>query len=199
MELEEAKGICRELIDKVASKAEAWRQSAPERANKEFTSWTAAVKSVLEKIASREQYRYESLYSNREKDIHEFLVDFTWWDPRNKTTVLVCECEFGNVRDIKGNPGRVGEDFDKLLSVKAMFKLMIFDSYEAKTSDSQVKNILDTLQQHLREFGQHFDGEIYILLDTRDLNDLNRARLWQCVIKQNGPDPSLVLSEISAF
>ena|ERR1019366_4397504 len=193
MEIEEAEAICRELLRTVRSRAEKLKKLNPKR---EFTAWTSAVKAVLEEIGIKKNKHYESLYSSKEKELHEFLVDFTWWDKKNKVTVLACECEFGNTRDEPGNPGRVGEDFDKLLSVKASFKLMIFDSYESKKNTGQTQKILHNLSSRFRGFGQHIAGEIYILLDTRDL-DRERQRLWQCVTKKDGRDRSLVFSELS--
>jgi hypothetical protein len=193
MKIEEAETICHELLKTVRPRAEKLKKLNPKR---EFTAWTSAVKAVLEAIGMKRNKHYESLYSSKENDLHEFLVDFTWWDKKNKVTVLACECEFGNTRDEAGNPGRVGEDFDKLLSVKASVKLMIFDSYESKKNAGQTQKILRNLSSRFREFGQHIAGEIYILLDTRDL-DCERQRLWQCVIKKDGRDRSLAFSEFS--
>jgi hypothetical protein len=150
---------------------------------RENTAWTAAVKAVLDDLGEKE---YDCLYSNREKQSHEFLVDFTWWDPRSKVTVMACESEFGR------KPEAIGEDFDKLLSVKAHFKLMIFDSYQKKTRTKRTDHILQTLTRHFREFGQHIKGEIYVLLDTADLNDKTRTRVWQCVVPKNGQNAALV-------
>jgi hypothetical protein len=194
MEFEEARAICGELQKTLGSRAKELHRLTPK---KEFTAWTLAVKAVLEEIGSRTNKNYESLYSCKERDIHEFLVDFTWWDKKDKVTILACECEFGNTRDVPGNPERVGEDFDKLLSVKAFFKLMIFDSYESTNGKCQTQDILQNLQNRFRKFGQHTSGEIYVLLDTREWDDFKRNRLWQCVITRDGHDESLILSEFA--
>jgi hypothetical protein len=189
--LSETKEICYELLRTVAPRAEELQKLAPK---KYFTAWTSAVKAILEEIGKK---KYASIYSSPEKYLHEFLVDFTWWDEVNKVTILACECEFGNTWDEAGNPERVGEDFDKLLSVKALFKLMIFDSYGSKKRGNQLQKIIERLNKSLSEFGQHVAGEIYIALDTCDMNNLERPRLWQCVIEHNGADESLMFIEIA--
>jgi hypothetical protein len=188
MEMDEGIRIARDLLNALRPRAEALHRLQPK---KEFTAWTLAVKAILEQLADK---KYECLYSG--KELHEFLVDFTWWDAKSKRTVLACECEFGNPRDVARNPERIGEDFDKLLSVKADLKLMVFDSYASNKEETQVETVLNNLSDRFRNFGQHLDGEVYILLDTWRLGDVPTARLWQCVIKQNGPDKSLHFFEV---
>ncbi len=198
MNLEDAKHICYELIKRLLPRAEELLKLSPQKEN---TAWTSAVKAVLEEIGG-EQNRayntsYESIYSSTNNDLHEFLLDFVWWDRNEKSMVLACECEFGNPRNKIRDPERIAEDFDKLLSVKSHVKLMIFDSAINNTKDQQTE-ILANIHNRFREFGQHISGEIYLLLDTRKLDDSTMKRFWVCIITQNGHDNSLEFREISA-
>jgi hypothetical protein len=186
MELEECLRISRQLLEHVGSRA---REIQQLNRRKENTAWTKAVKTLLREEGDKREH--VCLYSDTKRQLHEFLVDFTWWDCNSKVTVMACESEFGR------KPEAIGEDFDKLLSVKAHFKLMIFDSYQEKTRTRRTDQILQTLTRHFREFGQHIKGEIYILLDTADLNDKTRTRIWQCMVPQNGQDATLVFKPVA--
>jgi len=185
MNLDRALEISRELLIKVGPRADDIKKLMP---RKENTARTAAVKAVLEELG---EGKYHCLYSNKEKESHEFLVDFTWWDPVSSLTVLACESEFGR------KPISIGEDFDKLLSVKAEFKMMIFNSYQKKSRTKRTDQILQELILHFRAFGQHIKGEIYILMDTADLNDKTRTRMWQCVISKSGKNAALVFKPVA--
>jgi hypothetical protein len=180
MELEYAESLCKKIVQKLPEKAEALRKLLP---MKENTAWTKAIKAILEELAQPE---YECLYSAPKADNHEFLADFTWWDKNRKRLILACESEFGNPRDRKNDLDRIGYDFDKLLSIKAEMKLMIFDSNSLKSGQ-----ILENLTSRAREFSQHCAGEIYMLLDTVAFEDTTRVRLWGAVIQRDSTNPDL--------
>jgi hypothetical protein len=186
MTLDECLKISSQLLERVDRRARGIQRPDP---RKENTAWTKAVKALLREEGNKR--RHVCLYSDKKRQVHEFLVDFTWWDSTMKVTVMACESEFGR------KPEAIGEDFDKLLSVKAHFKLMIFDSYQKKARTKRTSQIIETLTCHFREFGQHFKGEIYILLDTADLNDKTRTRMWQCVVPKSGKNATLAFKPIA--
>jgi hypothetical protein len=182
--IEEIANICQILASEVKAKAEILIVQMPRR---EDTAWTLAVKATLEEIGSKKGY--ESLYSNREKGNHEFLLDLVWWDRRDgfDAAALACECELGNKRDELHNPLRVEEDFDKLLSFKAPLKLMIFDSYGTKAgSQNTVDQIITALNGYLQRYRIHIAGETYLLWDCSD-----ESKFWKCDITMNGIDSTL--------
>ena len=126
----------------------------------------------------------------------EFMLDLVWWkDGPGGYAELACESEFGNLRDPKRNAGRVAEDFDKLLSFKAPFKLMIFDSYGARRDGSNPnrEDVLTVLNRYLREYGDHRIGEQYVLVDMCS----GKAAAWLCPITQEGEDTTLTFQPIS--
>jgi len=115
------------------------------------------------------------------------MLDFVWWG-RGKA-VLACECEWGNTRDADRNALRVAEDFDKLLSFKSPFKLMIFDSYSQPDTRDQV---IKLLERYLREFTDHRKSEQYLVIDM-----CKKPAAWLCEITQEGSDPGLNLEVIT--
>jgi hypothetical protein len=184
MSLQEVMDLCKALSMRVSVKAHLLEAQMP---RKQDAAWTLAVKATLEEIGS--QKGYESLYSNRGEEKHEFLLDLVWWDRHDglEAAALACECELGNKRNESGNPQLVAEDFDKLLSFKAPLKLMIFDSYgTCAKSKTTMDDVVAALNGYLRRYRLHTQGETYILWDCSDV-----PRFWKCDIKLGGSDQSL--------
>ena len=153
----------------------------------EFTLWTLAAKHWLASQAQEQGLR--AIYTDQQ-GMSEFMLDLVWWqDGPGGSAILACEMEWGNTRDPRRNPGRVAEDFDKLLSFKAPFKLMIFDSYNKKEIQSEV---IQELNRYLQEYGDHRIGEQYLVVDMSPLNTA-----WLCDINQSGEDASLQLIPLS--
>jgi len=156
----------------------------------EGKAWTTAVKHVLHQLGT--ERGYESIYTQRELGVREFLLDFVWWDKKKGVGVLACESEFGNTRFESGNPLLVGEDFDKLLSFKAPLKLMIFDSYTNAKAPTPTRNdILTEVHRYVTEYGYHIAGEVYVLIDF-----CTDPKIWICTVKSEGPGSTLKFEEM---
>lgn len=147
----------------------------------EFTLWTHAVKYWLDLKAH--EFDLVPIYTERQ-GMREFMLDFIWWqEGAGSRTVLACEIEWGNSRCPSRNPVLVAEDFDKLLSFKALYKLMIFDSYSNIQTQSEV---ITELTRHLQEYGDHRVGEQYLIMDMSPLRNS-----WFCKITRDGEDSLL--------
>ena len=64
--------------------------------------------------------------------------------------------------NVKSNPQTVVEDFEKLLSFKSPFKLMLFDSYDDPNLRVQV---MAELTRYLQAYGDHRTDEQYVVID----------------------------------
>ncbi len=157
----------------------------------EYTRWTRAIKLWLGETSA--VYGCRPIYSDGSA-MREFMLDLVWWNGLGGRAELACESEFGNLRDPKGNAGRVAEDFDKLLNFKAPFKLMIFDSYGARKDGSNPNRdaVLTELNRYLREYGDHRIGEQYVLVDMCS----GKSAAWLCLILQEGEDTTLTFKPI---
>lgn len=129
------------------------------------------------------------------KDAHtrkgEFLVDFSWAEEGGgKRLLLACESEWGSVTAWKIHWAPVESDFEKLLSVKAPLKVLIFSS-NFKRSGSDGDNIHDDfsigfakrrLEASLRGYGHNIPGEAYIFLDFPRMGDKNSEGIYRSLI-----------------
>ncbi len=156
-------------------------------ATDEGTQWTAAMKQWLHSIAMQHD-GMRVIYTA--PDMGEFLLDLIWWhDGPPQGAVLACEMEWGNTRDPKRNTARVEEDFDKLLSFKAPFKLMLFDSY---SNPDRHTEMVTAMQQYLQSFGDHRAGEQYLVIDVSKLR-----KAWLCNITRDGEDRFLMFRALA--
>ncbi len=104
---------------------------------------TAAVKSVLRKLADREKY---FVYPG---DGPAWMLDLVWF-LRDYTAIdLAVESEWGT-------KGEVLFDFQKLMCVKSRLKIMV---YFAKRS------LVDQFEAYMQESDQHLKGENYLLVE----------------------------------
>ena len=88
--------------------------------------------------------------------------------------------EWGNTRDVRRNEGRVAENFDKLLSFKDPFKLMIF---EAEPDSPNECETIAELDRYLREYGDHREAEQYLVV-----NLCSKPAAWLCRIADHLPN-----------
>lgn len=175
--------LARSLLSEIEAHANAEHL---QDARGEFTRWTLAVKGWLSRKG--EQFGLASIYTDGQ-GTSEFMLDFVWWkNGPGGGAVLACEMEWGNTRDPRRNPGRVAEDFAKLLSFKAPLKLMIFSSYDDTNIQTQT---ITELNRYLSEFDDHRVGEKYVVLD------LSREQAaWLCDITDEGYAVDLHLEKI---
>ena len=119
------------------------------------------------------------------------MLDVVWW--QNKTpgsALLGCESEWGNTRFHEATMLlRVAEDFDKLLSFKAPFKLMIF---EAEPDSPNERDTLAELDRYLREYGDHRESEQYLVINLCD-----KPAAWLCRIADYLPNERPYLTPLT--
>lgn len=131
-------------------------------------AWTLELKLLLDELGK--SLDFSSEYGHRSAGLSEFLIDFMWWDKRNKAhqqMVLAVESEWYNIRPGLPNPEilyaeEVAKDFYKLLVIKSPYKLMLFSSDGGTKRDLVVKR----LESDVHSFVGHLAGEEYLLLDT---------------------------------
>jgi hypothetical protein len=122
--------------------------------------------------------------------------------------LLACECEWGTGSFGKTSWARVENEFEKLLPVKAPFKVLIFSSCSKSNpsepdTDFSFGHARRRIENCLRSYGHHVPGEVYIFLDlpqTRkpDENGRYKSLIWlskklgrQKVSLKVGPDGDL--------
>lgn len=168
--------------------AEVDRLDADYRTNlpgNEGTFWTRSMKQWLCDLGEASALRTISTGPGTS----EFLLDLVWWQDRSpRGAVLACEMEWGNTRDPKKNPGRVLEDFEKLMSFKAPFKLMLFDSYN---HGDRHKEMVARMEDALRDFADHRKGEDYLLFDVSPLR-----QAWHFAVYRDGADAKISLHKL---
>jgi len=158
----------------------------------ENKTWTRAVKETLKYIGERPPLNFTSLFTDKEKEEREFLLDFVWWDSREgQGAALAAECEWRFPPRVSPNDYKllVAEDFDKLLVFKSPVKLMIFGS-EPEHKDMQ-DSILDELRGYLRRYKDHIAGETYLFLDFAP-----KRGTWITRIDTSGAHPDVDITPV---
>jgi hypothetical protein len=122
--------------------------------------WTETLKDSLRNLLETEGTNVtEVLYSCRDSDRHEFLLDVVVWDRSDGEGLrLAVESEWSQ------NLDEVTEDFWKLLVVKAPVKLMIFACNNRPRKFSQEK-VWEKLSECLLRYRDHTKHERYIFMD----------------------------------
>lgn len=152
---------------------------------KEGTFWTRELKAWLGRFGK--EFGLRTIAT--QPGVSEFLLDLVWWqDASPQGAVLACEMEWGNTRDPKKNPDRVLEDFEKLMSFKAPFKLMLFDSYKDPV---RLKAMVTRMEHALCDFADHRRGEAYLLIDVSPLR-----QVWHFPVRRDGADTQLRLERL---
>ena len=132
-----------------------------------YTAWTRAIKETLASIA--EECSCEAQYSDKRKQLSEYMVDVVWWSKTSNGwgAMIAIESEWGNQRDhgagrIDNVVKAVDYDFCKLLCFKAPLKVLIFTS---EKSTELRRAICKQTCESIRTYRHHIKGEIYLLLD----------------------------------
>jgi hypothetical protein len=142
----------------------------------------------------------------------EFLVDYIWEEKENGRRLLLAgESEWGADRFGRTHWYLVEEDFEKLLAVKAILKVLIFssdyklpESHGAVEADFSIEFANKRIETSLKNYGHHLPGEIYILIDfprtgDKDSPGVFRSFIWLSkefggmeVELKAGPDGELI-------
>jgi hypothetical protein len=85
----------------------------------------------------------------------EWLLDVVWMVEKERKIVFAVESEWGG-------PKPVEDDFDKLMSIKAQRKLLLFSTKNHKGADA----IIGKLEANMRAYPYHLAGEEYMLLEV---------------------------------
>jgi hypothetical protein len=103
--------------------------------------------------------------------------------------ILACEIEWGTNWHGKTNWSQVAEKFEKLLPVKAPFKVFVFSSdvnskepQESVDVDFGFARAKNQLSASLNGYGHHLPGEVYIFLDFPKTHKRNSAGIYRYFI-----------------
>ena len=151
--------------------AEFVRDLAPHRGKDKPSDWTPRIADKFEQMCPEDC----DVAPNKDKGWKEYLVDFTWMEKtgRGGRVLLACESEWASDRfGTQTSWPLVEDDFEKLLAIKAPFKVTIFSSDRTSQEPNQNPNVnfrieyaIEHLRASLEEYSHHLAGESYILLD----------------------------------
>ena len=100
-------------------------------------------------------------------------LNLSWWQPGTGTTLAVT-CEWGLAGD-------VANAFERLMAVKAPMKLLIFCTRQAGNERRDIllrtdtDAVLKAIGASIIDFGQHFEGELYVLLESVQQTSMFRS------------------------
>ena len=87
-----------------------------------------------------------------------WLLDLVWKPQGRREIVLAVESEWGYPSDVE-------YDFDKLMSVKSRYKLLLFNTGNQKESEEVRRRI----KQSMEAYPYHLAGEEYLALDVKGI------------------------------
>jgi hypothetical protein len=161
--LSEKLKVAKKFIDKFVSKV-----APPMSVDDSDGAWTQSVRRRFIEICPEGCYALPCDALTRKG---EYLVDYTWTEKDNgKRVLLASESEWGSVRYGRIHWAPVEHDFEKLLAIKAPFKVLIFSSISKPDGAMQETNFsFEYAQQRLKasleNYGHHLPGEVYIFID----------------------------------
>jgi hypothetical protein len=116
--------------------------------------WTRVITDSLCEMGTRRGFL---ACGHGSKDNGEWLLDVVWMGRERHEVVFAAESEWGK-------PGDIEDDFDKLMSIKAHDKLMLFTTF---LQDSPA--VVERLESALLKYPYHIEGEEYMALNvTKD-------------------------------
>ncbi len=166
------------------------REQLPRLANPTTGSgrseWTRAIWQYLHQ-KQQDEYPTWTLYPSGEpikgRVAGEYLVDFCLFDP-TRGCRIACESEWGDI-------GRIDWGFDKLRSVKADLKILIFQASHDAVSEST--EIFERIKSYLCASHHHHPGhEFYLFLQF----DEDQAKLFIWEPTTTGPYDEIVIEPI---
>ncbi|MGA2085305.1 MAG: hypothetical protein ABSG60_07300 [Terracidiphilus sp.] len=151
-------------------------------------AWTQSVRGRFIDICPSD---CEPRPKNRCSSKGEFLLDYIWEEKDNgKRILLASESEWGEDRYGNVHWDMVEDDFEKLLVLKAPFKVLIFssnfkmnDPEGSEKGDFSIGFAKDKLKVSLNNYEHHLPGEVYIFIDfpqtkEEDSPGIYRSFLW---------------------
>ncbi len=114
--------------------------------------WTEKVTALLFAMGKEREFM---VCCHGSPDQGEWLLDTTWLIRDQHKIVLAVESEWGKLAPIE-------DDFDKLLSIKAPRKLMLFNTSNHKGANE----IVEKLASNMLAFPYHLVGEEYMLMEV---------------------------------
>lgn len=130
--------------------------------------WTARLKEVLRKRGIKNGY---NVYPDPEKKDGAWLLDLIWMHRDTGAIHLAVESELGKEREVL-------DDFQKLLSVKAPLKVMIYYLFD--------KPFLTEFERYIEAFDQHVPGENYLLIEFAPGRNAPDDRAYLFTVKADG-------------
>ena len=124
---------------------------------------TAFLSRTLERLGRSLNYKVSCARSCDSFGRSGASLALRWWEP-GRGTICAAECEWGVAGD-------VATAFERLMSVKAPLKLLIFHSRRIgfEREDIWLRTDVDAIMKAigaaLLDFGQHVEGEVYLLLE----------------------------------
>jgi hypothetical protein len=146
------------------------RVATPKNVDESDGAWTQSVRRRFFEICPEDCYPLPDAPWNAKG---EFLADITWAEiGKDKRLLLACEIEWGTGWHANTNWFQVAEHFEKLLPVKASFKVFILSSDEPLDKakriverDFLIEFAREKLAASLERYGHHLAGEVYIFID----------------------------------
>jgi hypothetical protein len=172
-----AKKVVEEFVKKVAP---------PIGFDNRDEAWTLAVRRRLVEICPKGCY---ALPDSPNAAKGEYPVDYLWSEEGNLSRlILACQTEWGTGWFGRTNWASVERALEKLLAVKAPFKILIFSSCRKPgllkpETDFSFEYAKERIELCLRNYPHHLPGEVYIFLDfpqTREVKGIGeyRSLLW---------------------
>ena len=130
--------------------------------------WTVAVADVLHKLGAKENCTVYSHATDQNRNCKEWLCDVVWYRRHpNLGMILAAESEWGNA-------GSVLDDFERLLAVKAPFKVLLF---AFKPQSNQSNKAWTGIREYLGKYPYLLAGETFAFIEYQLTG--NRAELLQ--------------------
>ena len=161
--LSEKLKVAKKFIEKFVAKV-----APPMSVDDSDEAWTQSVRKRFIEICPEGCYALPGDAVTRKG---EYLADYTWAEKMNgKRVLLASESEWGSGRYGRVHWTPVEHDFEKLLAIKAPFKVLIFSSicepYGSKQeTDFTFEYAKQQIKASLQNYGHHEPGEVYIFID----------------------------------
>jgi hypothetical protein len=118
--------------------------------------WTRAVLTKLREMGQSRGMHVCCGYGPPDKG--GWLLDLVWMVKERREIVLAVESEWGDSSEVE-------YDFNKLMSIKAPKKLLLFNTQDQKHADE----VLKLIEESMTAYPYHLAGEEYMALEVRQV------------------------------